>query len=159
MSKFILPILAIVLGLTACGPNYIYQSDKTVADSQWMYRDSVVFDFNIKDSSHLYNLYLNFDAQKDYATENVYVRLNTIFPSGQRLSTVRSFNIFDAQGKILGKTSGNSAKQHIMLQENTFFNELGQYRIVVEQFMRKDSLIGINAIGLDIEQLDLQKGK
>ena len=159
MSKFMLPLLAIVLGLTACGPNYVYQSDLPIANSQWMYRDSMVFDFNIKDSSRLYNLYLNFAAQKDYATENIYVRLNTVFPSGQRLSTVRSFNIFDAQGKILGKTSGNSAKQHIMLQENTLFNELGQYRIVVEQFMRHDSLLGINAVGLDIEQLDIPKGK
>ncbi len=141
------------IGLLGCGPAYIYQSEKEIAQAVWTYRDSVVFEFEIQDTAKLYNLFLDLAAQPSFATENLYVRLRTTFPDGKRLALPKSFDVFDKQGKIMGSSSSSGAhKQHIMLQENTFFNQLGKYRIVVEQFMRQDSVAGIAAIGLAVER-------
>ncbi len=140
------------ISLWGCGPDYVYQSEKEIAKAVWAYRDSAVFEFDIQDTTKLYNLYLDLAAQPAFATENLYVRLRTTFPDGKRLALPKSFDVFDKQGKIMGKSSSGAYKQHIMLQENTFFNQLGKYRIVVEQFMRQDSVAGIATIGLAVER-------
>ena len=145
-----------LLTLAACGSNYVYQQEKTFANGVWTYRDSAVFEFDIQDTTLLYNLYFNMAAQPTFEHENMYVHLHTAFPSGLRMSKVRSFDVFDPQGNMLGKGSA-PATQHIMLQENTFFNQLGKYRIVVEQYMREDSISGIQSVGLDVERTKAKK--
>jgi gliding motility-associated lipoprotein GldH len=152
VKYFVIALLGGSIGFFGCGPDYVYQSEKKIEHAVWTYRDSAVFEFDVQDTSKLYNLYLNLAAQPSFATENLYVRLHTAFPDGKRLALAKSFDVFDKQGKVMGSKSGGAHVQHIMLQEHTFFNQMGKYRIVVEQFMRQDSLPGIEAIGLDVER-------
>lgn len=153
MKNIVVLLSAICLvALASCGPNYIYQQEKQMENGVWTYRDSAVFEFDVQDTAFLYNLYFNLAAREEFPYENLYVYLHTVFPDGKRMGKSHSFEVFDRQGKILGTSSGDVRKQHIMLQENTFFNQKGKYRIVVEQYMRQDSLPNVVSVGLDIEQ-------
>jgi gliding motility-associated lipoprotein GldH len=144
--------LACILFFAACGTNYEYHSTESIEDACWTYTDTINFDFTIEDTSAIYTLYVDFDHTADYPYQNVYTKLYTRFPNGKRLSRVTSFNLFNNQGESNGNCSGDACNVHLILQENAFFSDPGNYTITLEQNMRKDSIRGIKAIGLAIEK-------
>lgn len=155
-SLWILLVPAGLLLWTACGKSYFFQEKKEIAHGLWAYSDTVAFRFSIADTSHTYNLYLDFEYADTFATQNIYVQLHTVFPNGKRLNKQRSFDFFDAQGAPRGKCSGSSCSCQILLQENAFFDQPGQYYIGLEQFTRRDPLPGLRALGLTIEDMGVK---
>ncbi|MCC6461891.1 MAG: gliding motility lipoprotein GldH [Saprospiraceae bacterium] len=152
-SLWILFLPALLLLWPSCGKSYFFQEKKEIAQGLWAYGDTAAFRFAIADTSHTYNLYLDFEYADTFATQNIYVRLHTVFPDGKRLSKQRSFDFFDAQGTPQGKCSSHTCTYQILLQENAFFDQPGQYFIGLEQFTRRDPLPGIRALGLTIEDM------
>ncbi len=150
-SAFLFAVL--LLSLASCGPNYLYESKQDIPNDQWLYRDSLRFAFEVKDTSKRYNFYLDLDYDDQFASQNIYLRLSTQYPNGRQLTKVRSFDLFDAGGTPLGKSSGSSHRLRTALQENAFFNQLGQHTVTVAQFMRRDSLPGLRAVGLAVMPL------
>lgn len=148
-----------LLALLSCQNNFVIEEKKSIPGGQWMYRDTLDFQFNISDTAALYNLYVDFEHAADFPNQNLYVRLHTRFPDGKRLSKPRSFDLFSSEGKPTGKCSGDDCTLRAMLQENTYFNQPGEYLITIEQYMRQDSLPGIKAVGLAIEKIAQGKGK
>jgi gliding motility-associated lipoprotein GldH len=142
-----------VFFLPACGANYLYESKQDIPNDQWLYSDSMRFTFEVKDTSKRYNFYLDFDYDDQYTSQNIYLRLSTQYPNGKQLTKVRSFDLFDAGGTPMGKSSGSSHTLRTALQEHAFFNQIGQHTVTIAQFMRRDSLPGMRAIGLAVEQL------
>jgi gliding motility-associated lipoprotein GldH len=139
-----------LLLFTACGDRPVFESTKQFEQGIWMYRDTVNFDFNIADTSARYDLGLVLQHAVNYPNQNIYVRLKTKFPDGRRVTDVQSFDFFDQQGKALGKCSGNGCSLESELQKNTKFRQAGNYVLTVEQWMRRDSLAGIEQITLSV---------
>ena len=149
--KYIL-IMAILLPAIGCGPSYVYEEKKEIPNGHWTWSDSLKFSFEIKDTAAVYNLYLLMDAREDYPNENIYLKLFTGFPDGHRLEYLKSFNIFDTKGMPVGERSGDVWKQRTVLQENAFFNQPGTYDITVKQYLRRDSIEGIRAVGIAVKK-------
>lgn len=148
--RFFLFVLVVLQ--TACGPDFLYKSEKTISHGVWSYRDTLDFRFTISDTTRLYDLYLDFEHADTFPTQNLYLKLYTLFPDGTRLSKVKSVDFFDSKGNPFGRSSGHTCRLHSLLQENTFFSSPGEYRITLEQYMRRDSLSGINAVGISVQQ-------
>ena len=146
------PWLALaMLSLAACGSDSVYREEKDLPEAGWAYRDTLDFSFEIEDTSRVYNLYLHFEHVDTFAFQNLYLRLYTRFPNGRRLSRVRSFELFGAQGDSNGKCSGRDCRVELVLQENAFFNQPGTYVLTLEQYTRQENLPGIRAVGLAVE--------
>lgn len=141
----------LMLFQASCGSEFFYQEKKKLSGGCWTYRDTLDFRFTVNDTTNTYNLYLDFDYADTFATQNVYLKLHTLFPDGQRLSKQKSFDLFDAQGRATGQCSGHRCSMHAILQEKAFFNRAGEYAITLEQFTRQDTLPGIYGVGLSIE--------
>jgi gliding motility-associated lipoprotein GldH len=142
------------IGLVAalgCGPSYSFEQTHQLKPTGWAYADSVNFDFEITDTTRLYNLHLSLGAADTFPSQNVYLMLSTRFPNGMHQQVARSFDIFNDKGEPMGKCSGGNCIRQLMLQENTFFNQVGRYRITVGQHSRQEPLRGMSSVGIAIE--------
>jgi gliding motility-associated lipoprotein GldH len=142
--------------LTACGPQYVFEEEKDLPEAGWTYRDTVEFKFEITDTTRVYNLYMDFEHVDTFAFQNLYLRLSTLFPDGTRLSRVRSFDLYNAQGESNGSCSGRTCSVQMVLQQNAFFKQPGTYVLTLEQFGRRDTLPGVGSVGLAVEAVDRQ---
>jgi len=142
----------IVLSLSACGPEYLFEAKKTIPNGQWAYSDTLDFKFTVSDTSALYNIHVDFEYADSFPSQNIYVKFYTRFPDGKRLSKPLSFDLFDPIGNPSGKCSGGSCSAQIPIQQNAFFEKAGEYTITLEQFGRQDPLPGLKTIGLAVEK-------
>ncbi|MBN8677609.1 MAG: gliding motility lipoprotein GldH [Chitinophagales bacterium] len=154
--KYILFLTAAVV-FTACGPDYLFEEEKNIANAQWMYRDTLDYRFSITDTTALYNLSVTFSYADSFPNQNVYIKFYTKFPDGKRLSKPLSFDLFDPEGKPAGKCSGGICSTSIPIQQNAFFEKAGEYVITLEQFGRQDALPGIKSVGLNVEKTEKKK--
>jgi gliding motility-associated lipoprotein GldH len=148
--KYLILTFCIAAIIAGCDNKYRFEAKHDIPNAQWTYRDTFDFPFQIQDTSTLYNIYLNLGTNTAFASQNLYVRMFTAFPDGRRISLVRSFDIYDAQGKMVDN-------KRLLIQENAFFNKVGAYKITIEQFMRQDSLPGMVSIGMAVEQLEKKR--
>ena len=134
----------------ACGPTYLFESKQDIPGGQWAYADTLNFQFEVRDTASRYDFFLDFDYDQDFAFQNIYLKLSTQYPDGKRLSKLRSFDLFDTQGKALGTGSGARHQLRASLQDNAFFNQPGLHTVTVEQYTRRDPLPSVRAVGLAV---------
>lgn len=149
-SQFYLFCFFIVL-FTACGKQYEYQKTIEINNQTWNYADSLVFEFDIKDTLAIYNLYLDIEHHPDYAFQNLYTLIHTYFPAGQHLKENLSLELSNPAGIWMGNCNSNTCQLSIPIQQNAYFNQTGEYRIVIEQFMREEAIDGIQAFTFKVE--------
>jgi gliding motility-associated lipoprotein GldH len=157
IAGFLVLVSAILLIQTACSSDYFFQKKIDFPDRNWTYSDTINFKFSITDTLEIYNLYLDIEHADTFSTQNIYIKLYTRFPDGKRLSKVKSFDLYDLQGKPNGQCSGRQCLMHTILQEKAFFNSPGEYEITLEQFTREPALPGIFSIGLAIEATGIRR--
>ncbi len=130
---------------------YIFEKKYELSNQAWTYADSLKFSVEIADTSAIYNLYLDLEHQTNYKKQNLYTRIHTKFPQGQRLKEQLSLELADKTGKWNGNCSGEWCVLRIPLQTEAFFNQAGSYQFTIEQFMRDNSIKGIKSVALAIE--------
>ncbi|MEM9990932.1 MAG: gliding motility lipoprotein GldH [Bacteroidota bacterium] len=135
-----------LLLLWSCGESYHTVAEISPNNSEWRYQDSLVVALNIEDNTLPYHLYLDLTHSPEFAFQNLYVLISTTFPSGKRVADKVSLELADELGQWHGKCDDESCLLRVFLQENIYFEATGQHQIVVEQFMRQDSLSGVQHI-------------
>lgn len=143
--------LAFAFLLTACGKEKIvFEKEYPIPNSAWTYADTLNFAFDIVDTMALYDIVVYIKHRSDYGFQNLYTRISTKFPTGDRRSQTLNFDLADNTGKWVGKKSGDNRDFEVKIQENAFFNQTGQHVITLEQMMRVSSLSGIESIDLQV---------
>jgi gliding motility-associated lipoprotein GldH len=150
--KFFL-VLAALAFLTACDKeNIAFEKNYPLKNEAWSYSDTLNFSFSIADTMALYDIRLAIKHRQDYRFQNLYTQIYTAFPTGERTQQILNFDLAENSGKWLGERSGDYALFEVNIQENAFFNKMGDYTLTLEQFMRQDSLSGIAEIQLKLIQ-------
>jgi gliding motility-associated lipoprotein GldH len=155
--------LFVLLSLGSCKREKIaFEGVKNLKNAQWTYADSLFFDFNIPDTNKVYDIRLRVTHVPNFETQNLYAQIHTLFPSSKRLSQLISLELADNFGKWQGACSDKSCALEINIQENAYFNEVGAYRIVLEQAMRRDSVGALEKLGVvlvekNVNRADLKK--
>ena len=150
-------LFLLLCSMIACGDKYVYASEKAIPEASWSFADTLDFTIPVADTSKLFNLYIEFTSLDSFANQNIYLKIHTRFPNGKRVQRVRSFDLYDVSGKPLGKCSGNTCTTKILLQNNLYFNQLGDHLITLEQFTRANPLGGISQVGLMMEETKAKK--
>lgn len=158
MAKFKYWIIATSLGIfcllfmiSCSDKNYIYEESKEIVEGKWLYKDSLNYAFQITDTTKIYNIYLALDHSTDYPYQNLYLKMHTQFPSGKRITQQVSFELADKYGQWYGDCGSNDCNLLVPSQKGAYFNAIGQHRITVEQFMRKNPIEGIRGLSVRIE--------
>ncbi|NRA52348.1 MAG: gliding motility lipoprotein GldH [Phaeodactylibacter sp.] len=144
-------LLSSLLLLFACGPDFIYDELQEIDGQGWAYAQPVRFDFDIADTAALYNLWLEVDHSTEYKTQNLYTRIQTGFPDGNKSEETVSLELADKSGAWYGSCDQSKCLLKVPLQMNTYFNQPGNYSMVIEQFTRIDSLEGVSSLRLMVE--------
>ena len=150
MKKYIF-LFTISFFIFSCGPNYILDEKIEIENQQWTYSDSIAFSVDISDTLQLYNWYLDVDHSTEYSFQNMYIRLHSIFPNGKRTTERISVNFMSRIGQWQGDCNSDECTFRHSLKESSNFDQTGEHRFVIEQFMRKNPLEGIQSIALRIE--------
>lgn len=142
----------VVLLITACDPARLYDQSFAIKGAEWN-RDSVYhYSVEIDDSLRLNNFFISIRNNTDYRYSNLYLFVTTVFPNGHSTTDTIECILADKDGRWLGSGSGRIRDNLIMLQPNLRFPIAGSYHFYLEQAMRDSVLVGIEDIGLRIEE-------
>lgn len=143
-------ILSVVF--SACGPNYVYRQKNSFSNDTWTYENIQQHSVEIKDIKHLYNLSIGVKHSTEYANQNLYVKIKTIFPDQKSREQVLSLDFADASGQWYGKCSGKTCSIEIPIQQNAIFEKPGKYQFIIEQYMRTEKVEGVKELSFKVEK-------
>lgn len=153
MSRYwYLSILSVTVFMACDPPNYIYEDSRSFLDRPWVYPDSSVYRFSIKDTSRYYNLLLELDHGKKYPYENLYVRFVTTFPDASTTSDVVSISLADESGTWYSDCRGKTCTFYLTLQDQAIFKQKGEYSIKVIPWMRMDTIQDVYRLAFKVER-------
>jgi len=153
MKKAIFILCAnILLFMCSCDDaNYLFRENVSTENGTWAVEDKIPFRFTVTDTVEIYAVGFNIRYTNAYPQQNLYVFLHTIFPNGLWAHDTISIDLFDTEGIPLGK-----GKRVIELQNyfsHVRFPMTGEYIMILEQAMRRDTLPGIISMGLYIAEI------
>lgn len=137
--------------LFACGTAYFFEKAKVFDDNTWTYEQPLVCDFIIEDTTRTYNLYLDIIHLTNYPAQNLYTKIKTTYPSGRTVKSQISLELANKLGEWQGNCSGERCELRVVLQEQTYFKELGEHQLTFEQYTRTDSLKGVESVAFLME--------
>lgn len=150
---------ALALLLSACGPNYVYNDQTTFDNDTWTYWAIQQHQVEIKDTTHLYNLIIGVKHSPEYAYQNLYVKIKTVFPNQEKREQVVSLNLADGSGAWYGKCSGKTCRLEIPIQQNAIFEQPGTYQFSIEQYMRTEKVEGVKGLSFKVEKTRTKTAK
>ncbi len=152
-TQTLITVIIAMIAFTACKEQFFYEETIKLSEENWTYQDSLQFVVDIKDTTQRYDLYLDFVHTTDYPFQNIYTKINTQYPSQKRIGRQVNIDLADQTGKWYGNCNGNKCQLRVALQQNTFFNEIGQHTITLQQFTRRKDLQGILSIAFKVKKL------
>lgn len=149
-------IFVILVFLFSCDSNRVFEDNVEFADRTWKISEPALLEFQIADASKSYNLYLDIRNSIDYPYSRIFVNYSLQDSAGGELSKKQLAEyLFDQK---TGKPNGSSGLGDIYdhqfpIASNMKFAKPGKYKARFDQFMRKDTLQGILAVGLRVEEV------
>lgn len=142
--------------LTGCLPSPYYQKNTPVPRAQWTYNFQPTYQFEISDTTALYNLYFIIRHTEVYPYSNIWLNIYTKMPGDSTFQQARiEIPLAEPSGKWLGRGMGDIWEQRMPITRNDgpmIFNRKGMYQIKLEQAMRINPLPEVLNIGLRVEK-------
>ena len=158
--KIFLSVLSICF-LVSCNKNVAYSKYERIDENKgWGSKDQIKFDVELKDTTQLYDVYINVRNAENYPYRNLFMFLYTTYPNGQTAVDTIECILADEQGHWLGKGMGDLYDNSILFKKNTRFKQAGIYKFALEQTMRYgneneiDPLYLIMDVGISIEKAE-----
>jgi len=138
-----------------CDSSRLYETNTDFEDRSWKIHDTAQFEFSVRDLALRYNLSCNLRNSLDYPYSRIFITYHLHDSIGKELETnMISAQLFDQKtGTPFGSSAiGDLYDHRIPLLIDYEFKQSGKYKVRLEQFMRKDTLPGILAVGLRVEK-------
>ncbi len=143
---------AMLVWITACVPDHVFDENVPVKDYQWYYKDTAAFEVNIQDTVAAYNIYVNIRHNGSYAFSNLWIFVHTQKPGGPWERKRVELPLADKTGRWYGANMSDVYDQQIPIQYKAQMPRKGLYRFVLEQNMRVDPLENVMAVGIRLEK-------
>ncbi len=148
-------IFVILILLFSCDSNRVFEDYVEFADRTWKISEPASLEFSIPDVSKSYNLYLDIRNSIDYPYSRIFVNYSLQDSAGAEISKkmIAEYLFEQKTGKPHGNSGlGDIYDHQFPIASNVRFDKSGKYKARFEQFMRKDTLQGILAVGLRVEE-------
>ena len=136
--------------LTGCD-RVMFQEHVQMPNRIWEVENNIGFEVEVTDTMKGYDFYIDLRNEGTYPYANIYMFVNTTFPSGKSARDTVECILADHSGRWLGSGLGDVLDNHILFKENIRFPNKGTYRFEFEQGMRTTSLPSILDLGISIE--------
>ena len=140
--------------LSSCDKNRIYEQNIDIPDNNWQIEDVKEYTFAINDTTQAYDIYFNIRNLLSYEYYNLYISQTLLGPDGNKLYTrLHDMYLMDKKtGEPLGSGTGDIFDHSFSAVKQQHFNKAGTYKIRLTQYMRKNPLPGIMAVGIKVKQ-------
>lgn len=145
-------LAALLLLASACDTSVVFEKHQPIPAEGWHYKNKVVFEALVNDTTSLHNLYIDVRNTTDYSFSNLYIFLDIEFPDGNMLRDTIECTLADRTGKWTGKGFGKIRSNRFLFRTDVWFPQQGYYIFRIEQAMRREVLEGISDIGIRIER-------
>ena len=140
------------LALAACDGSVYYDESRSVNEHGWEPQDSVCFDVEVDDTTHLFNFFVEVRNNVTYPYSNTFLFINTTFPDGSVAHDTMECPLSDPEGRWLGKRTGRYVDARYRLRGGSArFPMMGHYHFAVANGMRDSAINGLKDIGLRVE--------
>lgn len=150
MLKYLL-IISTIIGLISCGPKVVFEEEQAM-NQGWRYDQIVSFDFEISDTIAPYDMKFHVKHDPEFAWQNFYTQVSTVFPDGKEIKTPLSIELANKSGMWLSDCGNNACKLDLLLRKEVKFPQTGKYKLIFQQDSRENPLKGIQSIGLSISE-------
>lgn len=143
---------ALLLVLSSCDPARVYEQNKELPEGSWAIDNAPVFEFDIKEPAQKYIIFVNVRYNLQYDFYNLYLQHELTGPDGKQLSKkLHEVLLMDPKtGKPLGKGSSDTFDLQQQILEDVTFPKAGKYKFKITQYMRRDPLPHIKAVGIRV---------
>lgn len=148
-------LISYFLFLVSCIPTLdVFEKDIIIPKQQWQSSFKPQIDFNISDTTSLYNIYLVLRHADAYNYNNIWIKASVQQP-GDATAKSEQYNVTLAtnQKGWLGNGIDDIYEQRVLIQPQTKFEKAGDYHFTLEQVMREDPLLHVLSAGLRIEKI------
>lgn len=151
MSRWLLRTIALSLLLFSCDSSRVYESFHELPQG-WSATDTITFDVGLEDMNREYRLTTQFRCSNTYPYSNLYYQLILKSIEGEVLSSGLEQVFFFEQktGKPLGDGLGDFFTVEQSVDRSWPIGITDSARVQIVQYMRIDTLQGIDRVGLRI---------
>lgn len=152
--------LFIIIFLFSCDKKSVF--DKYHYLGKTWNKDSIItFNFNRIDTTSRYNLFVNLRSNNDYPFSNLFLIIALEEPDGTTKVDTLEYQMTNPDGTLLGKGISDFKENQLWYKENTKFSKSGDYKVSIQQAVRKTGKIsgvqeleGITEVGFRIESTE-----
>lgn len=141
----------LAVSLVGC-QDVLFQDNYSIPNKSWEIGNNITFDVEVKDTITGYDFYIDLRNEANYPYANIYMFVNTTFPSGKSAQDTVECILADRTGRWLGSGLGGVIDNHILFKQNIRFPKEGTYSFTFEQGMRNEALPAILDVGISIEK-------
>jgi len=145
--------MVLLMTITGCDRSRVIEIYKPVGFNGWDKDSLARFNFEINDTTSVYNFYINTRNQNNYPYSNLWLFVDIVAPDQSVLRDTFEVQMARADGKWLGKGFGSIFDLQTPYRKKIYFPVSGTYTIIFQQGMRDLTLPGVHDIGLRIEKL------
>lgn len=138
----------------SCSDNTHFKKYKSIKDNVLLEKDSVLFHFNISDTTVNYTIYMSMRHGPAYPFANFKYIMGYKSPSGKYWQTNHNSMLRSKDGKFLGSGLGDMWDIDFMVQQNLKFAETGDYQISIINNLGLAKTPNVAELGLIIEKLE-----
>ena len=148
-------LLALPL-ISACDGDRIFEKNTEFENGYWLADSAEQFVFHISDTSGNYNLYYNIRNTISYPFQNIYVDYILADSTGRQIegSLINQALFHPKTGEPYGSGLGDVFDHQFPLLTDYKFPVEGDYTVSMKQYMRRDTLKEILAVGLRVEAVN-----
>jgi gliding motility-associated lipoprotein GldH len=150
---FVLVVLLVGSSLISCQDHSYPVSIRNIVKSQWAQDQYLDFEFKTQSTGEQVDLLYQVQYGPEYSFENIWLKYWLIGPKNDTL-IISKDNLFLFEPGV-GKPIGTGTRNRIFLDayflKNVQLKDPGTYKIRLRHYMRKDSLYGIQAMGVKVK--------
>ena len=148
-------IILVLFLLAGCSETGLYEKVYFMKGNAWSSQEEPSFEFEVKDTSSKYQLYLLIRHADAYEYNNVWISLKSQLP-GDSIIRKERFDIPLAdQKKWLGSGMNDIFDHRVLLyREPVKFSKTGLYKVDIGHEMRVEPLEHVFNVGLRIEKVN-----
>lgn len=147
-------IMAVAFLFIQCDSPHYYQQQSALNNS-WNKDSKVQFQFEVKDTTANYDLFLLSRNNDEFPYSNLYLFTELTTPNGEKFTDTLQYYLAYQDGEWVG--SGNRLKElYLLYREKISLKDTGQYKLSVWHGMREDQLIGIEDLSLIVDKSGLE---
>ena len=153
--KRLLLIIVIACVAQACDTSRMYEMNYDLPNKVWVSDSVLNFQFEIENIDQPTNLYYNIRNTLSYPFQNLYVKYTLQDTLGNVYDqNLINQDLFDVKtGRPLGSGLGDVFDHQFELLKNYKFDRTGKYEVLLQHYMRPDTLKDVISVGIRLERV------